>query len=79
MTRTRGWTTIRGGLLALAFAGAMGFGATQALAAPEQARTASCSRLSGPTFDDGCDQQCRASGFDFGYCHSGVCVCRNFL
>jgi hypothetical protein len=74
----RSWTRFRRALLALSFVGAMGFGATQAAAAPEQARMAACSQSSGPTIDDTCDYNCRQAGFDWGYCYGGSCVCKNF-
>lgn len=73
----RSWTRFRRALLALSFVGTMGFGATQAAAAPEQARMATCSRFSGPTIDGTCDYDCKQRGYDYGYCYAGYCVCRN--
>jgi hypothetical protein len=76
----RSWTRFRRALLALSFVGAMGFGATQAAAAPEQARFQSCPFTgSGPQIDDDCDLSCRQKGYDYGYCGTGgFCVCKNF-
>lgn len=75
----RSWTRFRRASLALGVAAALGFGATQALAAPDQARFRACSwSPSGPQFDDECNYSCTQSGFDFGYCDSGQCVCTSF-
>lgn len=70
----RSWIRIRRGMLAVAFAGAMGFGATQAVAAPEQARAAGC-QLDGVQVRD-CNSACRAKGYDEGHCALGQCFCR---
>lgn len=69
------WTHLRRGLLALAFAGAMGFGATQALAAPERGAVVGC-KLDGVYVSD-CTAACRAKGYDVGYCTAGYCLCRS--
>jgi|GEM_PF-1852619 len=72
----RSCTSFRRSLLALSFVGAMGFGATQAAAAPEQARFQSCPwSPNGPQFDDNCNYDCIRRGFDFGYCENGQCAC----
>lgn len=68
---------LRRGMLALAFAGSLGFGASQALAAPTPARFLACSS-SGITFDPNCEYYCNQQGYDFGFCRYGQCVCRNF-
>lgn len=71
------WTLFRRGMLALAFAGSLGFGASQALAAPAPARFLACSSI-GTTFDPNCESYCNQQGYDFGFCRYGQCVCRNF-
>jgi hypothetical protein len=72
----RSWTRFRRAALALSFAGAMGFGATQALAAPDQAGFRGCKwGPSGPLIDPLCDEQCRGYGYDYGSCRTGTCVC----
>ncbi|HEU0079516.1 MAG TPA: hypothetical protein VFQ76_17800 [Longimicrobiaceae bacterium] len=61
--------TIRNG--AVAVVGALGFGATQALATPDDAlRTApaACKPAA-------CDRSCRAMGADGGDCFDGQCLC----
>ena len=70
----RSTTRLRRALLALSFAGAMGFGATQALAAPDAAAVAGCA-LDGVQVLD-CTAACRAKGYDEGYCTGGYCICR---
>lgn len=72
------WTKLRRAMLAFAFIGTLGFGASQAIAVPTQARNPSCSWGSGPTFDDYCYQMCVDAGFDFGYCENGGCQCTEF-
>lgn len=67
-------THLRRGLLALSFVGTMGFGATQALAAPGAAAVAGCA-LDGVQVRD-CTAACRAKGYDEGYCTGGYCICR---
>lgn len=61
--------TVRRGVLGLAFAGALGFGASQALASPAPAAAEqSC--------DTVCNRACRAAGFIGGFCGGGVsCSC----
>jgi hypothetical protein len=71
----RSSTNVRRALLALAFVGALGFGATQAVAAPEQARTATCSETSGSEIDYSCARECRRMGYYWGTCDGGVCSC----
>jgi hypothetical protein len=72
----RSWTQLRRAVPALAFIGTLGFGATQAIAVPTQARFQGCPwSSSGPQFDDNCYYGCTQSGFDFGYCENGQCQC----
>jgi hypothetical protein len=61
--------TMRRGVLGLAFTGALGFGASQALASPAAPAAAqSC--------DTVCNRVCRAAGFIGGFCGDGVsCSC----
>lgn len=70
----RSWTRIRHAVLALSFAGAMGFGTTQALAAPGVAAVLGC-QLDGVQVTD-CNAACRAKGYDQGTCALGRCICR---
>ncbi|HEX2188063.1 MAG TPA: hypothetical protein VHG51_04160 [Longimicrobiaceae bacterium] len=72
----RSWNHLRRTMLSLAFVGTMGFGATQALAAPEQARAKGC-MLDGVQVAD-CTAACRAKGYDVGYCGNGYCLCRSW-
>ena len=61
--------TVQRGVLSVALVGALGFGASQALAtpAPPQAEQ-SCDAL--------CNRVCRAAGFIGGFCGDGVsCSC----
>ena len=60
---------VRGGVLGLAVVGALGFGASQALAEPApRAAADSCETL--------CNRVCRAAGFVGGFCGDGVsCSC----
>ncbi len=70
------WTQLRRAVLAFAFAGTLGFGATQALAAPERAQFQACPwSPTGPQIDDDCNYYCTQQGFDFGYCFIGQCQC----
>lgn len=70
------WIRLRRGMLALAVAGSLGFGATQAFAVPAQARLGVCPPYSGPTFNTECDMSCQSQGYDYGFCRYGQCVCR---
>ncbi|HEU0053063.1 MAG TPA: hypothetical protein VFQ39_07790 [Longimicrobium sp.] len=54
---------------ALLTAGALGFGGTQALAAPAAGDDA---RACSP---NGCDRACRAQGGISGRCNNGACLC----
>lgn len=72
----RSWKNLRRAVLALSFAGAMGFGATQALASPEAAAVTGCS-LDGVQVSD-CTAACRAKGYDVGTCALGRCICRSW-
>jgi hypothetical protein len=57
------------GLLSAGAAGALGFGAAQALAAPAAATSAlSCS-------DERCDAICVSRGYAYGDCSTGACRC----
>ena len=61
--------TVRRGVLGLALAGALGFGASQALASPAAAPAA-------PSCDTLCNRVCQAAGFIGGFCGDGVsCSC----
>jgi hypothetical protein len=68
------WTHLRRALLALSFGGAMGLGATQALAAPFAAAVAGCATDGVQVRDR--TAACRAKGYDEGYCTGGYCICR---
>lgn len=55
--------------LALAFVSSLGFGATQALAAPQDAPAVrACDWAT-------CYNACRAKGYFTGKCYNGVCTC----
>jgi len=65
------FTKVRNGLLAASMLGALGFGATQALAAPAAAEeAAACTQ-------QGCNARCEAQfgPFASGFCENGVCQC----
>lgn len=66
---SRSLSYLRRGLLGIAFVGALGFGASQALAAPPQVSQArSCI--------DYCYTQCWEMGWEGGYCtYTGACFC----
>ena len=69
MSRAAKW--IRNGLFPAAFAAALGFGATQALASPEApARAAACT-------DAYCEQYCIDQGYTWGWCDRVWCRCEN--
>ena len=55
-------------IFALAAACALGFGATQALAAPAEAAPPVCKKHT-------CDQQCIAMGLSGGTCFGDECAC----
>lgn len=64
-------TKVRNGVLAASMLGALGFGASQALAAPAEAeKAAACSQ-------NACNRQCEAQfgPFASGFCENGVCQC----
>jgi hypothetical protein len=63
-------TIVGRGLFGLAVLGALGFGASQAAAAPRSStgKEAYCSYLS-------CRNMCIAAGRPSGYCESGICLC----
>lgn len=54
-------------LYGAALLGALGFGATQALATPRAAATDTC--------EVGCDLKCILKGYDGGTCRDGGCRC----
>jgi hypothetical protein len=57
------------GLFSAGAAGALAFGATQALAAPAATtRALSCS-------DEHCDANCVSRGYAYGDCSTGACRC----
>jgi hypothetical protein len=57
------------GVLSAGAAGALGFGAAQAFAAPAGATaTLSCS-------DEHCDANCVSRGYAYGDCSTGACRC----
>ncbi len=59
----------RNGVLGAALVGALGFGATQALAAPgEAAQGPVCNTVD-------CRQLCRTLGYAEGFCSRGGCFC----
>lgn len=61
--------TVQRGLFAAAVLVAMGFGGAQAFALPGAAADArACS--GGP-----CGRDCRARGYDGGFCDQGGCIC----
>ena len=65
------YTKFRNGVLAASMLGALGFGASQALAAPAAAQAP-------PTCNQGaCNRQCEAQfgSFASGFCENGVCMC----
>lgn len=64
---------LRRGLLGIAFVGSLGFGATQALASPEQGRVKYCEDRGGDYYTPVCAYGCPGNS---GYCRDGgVCVC----
>jgi hypothetical protein len=65
--------SLRRGLLGLAFVSSLGFGATQALASPELARSGSCQPTGQLYIPDDCPE-CGGTG---GYCdgYNTDCVC----
>lgn len=75
----RSLSHLRGALFGTAVAISLGFGASQALAAPAAAaRFASCPYSpNGPYFYGPCETDCVARGYDFGFCRYGSCVCRD--
>jgi hypothetical protein len=65
--------TVRGWVLGVGVMAAMGFGGTQALAAPSSAGTGDEARACNPT---GCNARCRAQGGISGRCtDAGLCAC----
>jgi hypothetical protein len=66
---------LRKGLFAAATAAALGFGATQALAAPDEA---AARRACDPSQDVRCMERCQSAGADTGVCdwrYLGGCRC----
>jgi hypothetical protein len=68
------WNQLRRAALALGVVASLGFGATQALATPDQARLRG-GQQSGSTINPFCDAQCRELGFDYCSCTTGACAC----
>jgi hypothetical protein len=66
----RSATLLRNTLCSLALVSALGFGASQALASPQPAKTgaAACS----PSY---CNSYCLRNGYAEGYCAGGQCYC----
>ena len=56
------------GLFSAGAAGALGFGAAQATAAPAATQALSCS-------DERCDANCVSRGYAYGDCSTGACRC----
>lgn len=65
-------TTLRNGVFAAVTAAALGFGATQALAAPQEKQGA---RLCSNENHAYCNQLCWNKGADGGYCTYQGCKC----
>ena len=63
-------TKIRNGVLAASMLGALGFGATQALASPAEVEAQACTQ-------QGCNARCEAQfgPFAAGFCQNGECQC----
>lgn len=58
------------GAFALGILATLGFGAQQAVAAPAE-------RLAGPAcISQDCDYSCITTGYNYGICVNGKCVCR---
>jgi len=70
---SRSPSTLRRGLLGLAFLGTMGFGVTQALASP---RSTTAARLCSPENEAYCMDYCWKRGADAGACSAGGGGCR---
>ena len=62
---------MRGGMFAAAMAAALGFGGTQAFASPDAAAADAERACSGGQ----CNRDCRARGYDGGFCDQGGCIC----
>jgi hypothetical protein len=71
---SRSFTYLRRTLFGASCAVVFGFGATQALAAPLQARSEMCS-LEGTYLDPACWSFCNQHGFDAGECTNNSCWC----
>ena len=61
---------IRSGMFAAAMAAALGFGGAQAFASPGAAEAAERACSGGQ-----CNRDCRARGYDGGFCDQGGCIC----
>jgi hypothetical protein len=62
--------TLVQGMFALGMLVSLGFGAQQALAMPS-------TQSAGPVCDElKCDRGCVTSGYNYGFCLDGRCVCR---
>jgi hypothetical protein len=73
---SRSVSYLRRGLLGLAFVGSLGFGATQALASPEQARYSSCELSWSPYLPRGGCPECVNGGYCSGTSYD--CTCFNW-
>ena len=62
--------TTRGGMFAAVMAAALGFGAAQAFASPGAAAQTERACSGGQ-----CRSDCRARGYDGGFCDQGGCIC----
>lgn len=62
--------SIHRGVFALATAAALAFGGAQAFASPGAAAEAERACSGGQ-----CNRDCRARGYDGGFCDQGACIC----
>ena len=77
---SRSLSYLRRGLPGIAFVGSLGFGTTQALAAPQQSRDKLCpyeGLLPYPYLASQCIDHCNELGYFDGVCLSTGCTCRN--
>lgn len=68
---SRSMQRIRHGVFGMVMAGALGFGATQALAAPETRPAQQVPRCDSAF----CDRVCKLAGAPGGFCSRGSCFC----
>ncbi len=70
---SRSLSNLRRGLLGIAFVGSLGFGATQAIGSPDQARVAYCTPMGYDYHTPACGAGCFRN---VGYCsEAGICRC----